>query len=231
VSEYITHGQALPEARRDALWNALVASRFVARNPLIGMFQGSRGFSFIFTEAGRATLEERFPFLRDYLALVGEPERWRGLRPGWTPRSWWKRRVPNAFYLNLLLLEPGQGVGRHIDVSLRVPSGDPEAAPEHVSVLYLSVPPGITGGALVLSRGERRVGEIHPSPGMLVHFRGDLTHEVQPFTGGPEGALRASLVCEQYAFEPDVLTRLPTFSIRSKAGFAAYLEEHRERGA
>lgn len=65
---------------------------------------------------------------------------------------------------------------------------------------------------------------------MLVHFQGDLQHEVEPFTGGPEGALRASLVCEQYVFAPEVLARLPTFRVQSKAGFAAYLDDHRERG-
>lgn len=52
---------------------------------------------------------------------------------------------------------------------------------------------------------------------------------MRPFTGGPEGALRASLVCEQYAFPDDVLARLPTFRIQSKAGFSAYLESQRER--
>lgn len=217
--------------RLEALREALLASRFVARSPLMGTFQGSRGFALIFTEAGRAKLEERFPFLRDYLALVLEPASWRGLLP-WKERLLGpgrERRRPNAYYVNLLLLEPGRGVGRHIDATLQEPSGVPGATPEHVSVLYLNVPEGARGGALVLSRGARPAGEVLPRPGMLVHFRGDLTHEVRPFSGGPEGALRASLVCEQYAFEPAALARLPGFRIQSKAGFAAYLEAHRER--
>ncbi|ATB39139.1 hypothetical protein CYFUS_004580 [Cystobacter fuscus] len=233
MSEYVTHRGALPKEALESLRGALLASRFVARSPLMGTFQGSRGFALIFTEAGRSTLEERFPFLRDYLARILEPRSWRGLLP-WRerllgPRP--ERRRPNAFYLNLLLLEAGRGVGRHIDATLQEPSGVPGATPEHVSVLYLNVPGGAKGGALVLSRGQLALGEVRPRPGMLVHFRGDLTHEVQPFTGGPEGALRASLVCEQYAFAPEALARLPAFRIQSKAGFSAYLEEHRARGS
>ena len=42
-------------------------------------------------------------------------------------------------------------------------------------------------------------------------------------------ARRASLVCEQYAFPPEALARIPTFRIQSKAGFAAYLDDWRER--
>ncbi|EPX56296.1 hypothetical protein D187_007638 [Cystobacter fuscus DSM 2262] len=233
MSEYVTHRGVLPGQALESLRGALLSSRFVARSPLMGTFQGSRGFAVIFTETGRATLEERFPFLRDYLAQVMEPRSWRGLLP-WRerllgPRP--ERRRPNAFYLNLLLLEAGRGVGRHIDATLQEPSGVPGATPEHVSVLYLNVPEGAKGGALVLSRGQLALGGVRPRPGMLVHFRGDLTHEVQPFTGGPEGELRASLVCEQYAFAPEALARLPAFRIQSKAGFSAYLEEHRARGA
>ena len=232
MSEYVTHRHALPSAQLEALREALLSSRFVARSPLMGTFQGSRGFALVFTAAGRPALEARFPFLRDYLARVMEPGGWRGLLP-WKERLLGPspaRRAPNAFYLNLLLLEAGRGVGRHIDATLQEPSGVPGATPEHVSVLYLHVPEGAKGGTLVLSRGVQPAGEVRPRPGMLVHFRGDLTHEVRPFTGGPESALRASLVCEQYAFAPEALARLPEFRIQSKAGFAAYLEEHRERG-
>ncbi len=233
MSEYVTHRNALTGVRLESLRDALLSSRFVARSPLTGMFQGSRGFAFIFTEAGRDTLEGRFPFLREYLALVMDPASSRGLLP-WRERLFGprpERRKPNAFYLNLLLLEPGRGVGSHIDATLQEPSGVPGATPEHVSVLYINVPERVKGGALVFARDDKPVGKVRPRPGMLVHFRGDLTHEVQPFTGGGEGALRASLVCEQYAFEPKALTRLPEFRIQSKAGFAAYLEEHRQRSA
>jgi hypothetical protein len=197
----------------------------------MGTFQASKGFAFIFTEAGRATLLERFPFLTDYLALVMDPATTRELLP-WRERLLGPRKDrlrPNAFYLNLLLLEAGKSVGRHIDATLQEPSGVPGAVPEHVSVLYLEVPTGAEGGALHLLRDDQPVGTVRPRPGLLVQFRGELQHEVQPFTGGPQGALRASLVCEQYAFGPEALARIPTFRIQSKAGFAAYLDAHRDR--
>jgi hypothetical protein len=233
VSEYVTHRDALTGPRLESLREALLASRFVAHSPLMGTFQASKGFAFIFTEAGKATLLERFPFLTDYLSLVMEPATTRGLLP-WRERLFGPRQErlrPNAFYLNLLLLEAGKGVGRHIDATLQEPSGVPGAVPEHVSVLYLEVPAGAKGGALHLQREEQPVGSVRPRPGLLVQFRGDLQHEVLPFTGGPQGAVRASLVCEQYAFSPEALARIPTFRIQSRAGFAAYLDAHRDREA
>nr|WP_246357094.1 2OG-Fe(II) oxygenase [Pyxidicoccus fallax] len=197
----------------------------------MGTFRASRGFAFIFTHEGRATLEARFPFLSGYLERVLDPDSARGLLP-WRER-WWrrgrKRPVPNAFYLNLLLLDAGTGVGRHIDATLQGPSGVPGATPEYVSVLYLRVPERAKGGELRLLQSNVPVGEVRPREGLLVHFRGDLQHEVHPFTGGEEGAQRASLVCEQYVFPPDALARIPTFRIQSKAGFAAYLDAQRER--
>ncbi|MBN1204141.1 MAG: 2OG-Fe(II) oxygenase [Myxococcaceae bacterium] len=231
MSEYVTHRDALTGSRLEALREALLASRFVARSPLMGSFQASKGFAFIFTEEGRATLLERFPFLADYVSLVMDPATTRGLLP-WRERLFGarqERQRPNAFYLNLLLLEAGKGVGRHIDATLRAPSEVEGAVPEHVSVLYLTVPEGAHGGSLQLLRADQPVGRVRPRPGLLVQFRGDLQHEVHPFTGGAEGALRASLVCEQYAFGPEALARIPTFRIQSKAGFSAYLDEHRSR--
>lgn len=223
---FITHREALPVDELNALRDALLGSRFVARSPLMGTFRASRGFAFIFTHEGRATLEERFPFLRAYLARVLAPGSARGLQP------WWERLlrrppppIPNAFYLNLLLLDAGTPVGRHLDATLQEPSGMPGATPHHVSVLYLQMPRGAAGGALRLFEDQRPVGEVHPHPGVLVHFRGDLQHEVEPFVGGEPEALRASLVCEQYVFPPEALARLPTFRIQSKAGFAAYLAD------
>jgi hypothetical protein len=231
VSEYVTHRHALTGPRLESLREALLSSRFVARSPLMGSFQASKGFAFIFTEEGKATLLERFPFLADYLSLVMDPATTRGLLP-WRERLFGPREErprPNAFYLNLLLLEPGKGVGRHIDATLQDPSGVKGAVPEHVSVLYLAVPEGAKGGSLHLLRDDQPVGTVRPRPGLLVQFRGDLQHEVHPFTGGAQGALRASLVCEQYVFGPEALARIPTFRIQSKAGFAAYLDAHRER--
>jgi hypothetical protein len=233
VSEYVTYRNAMLGPGIEALRKALLSSRFVATSPLTGSFQASRGFAFSFTDEGRATLLGRFPFLADYLALVTDPATTRGLLP-WRERLFGpreERRRPNAFYINLLLLQAGKSVGRHIDATLQEPSGVKGAVPEHVSVLYLEVPTGARGGELHLLRNDESLGKVRPRPGLLVQFRGDLQHEVQPFTGGPEGAVRASLVCEQYAFEPEALARLPTFQIQSKAGFAAYLDTHRDHTA
>jgi hypothetical protein len=231
VRTYTTQREALPTPALNALREALLGSRFVARSPLMGTFRASRGFAFIFTHEGRATLEARFPFLSCYLGRVLDPGSARGLLP-WRERLLGARKervLPNAFYLNLLLLDAGTAVGRHIDATLQEPSGVPDATPRHVSVLYLQVPERAKGGELCLLRDNVPVGEVRPREGMLVHFRGDLQHEVRPFTGGPEGARRASLVCEQYAFPPEALARLPSFRIQSKAGFAAYLDDWRER--
>ncbi len=230
MSEYVTRRKAMPRSGIESLRKALLASRFVATSPLTGSFQASRGFAFVFTEEGRATLLGRFPFLSDYLALVMDPATTRGLLP-WRERLFGPRKErlrPNAFYLNLLMLAEGKSVGRHIDATLQEPSGVKGAVPEHVSVLYLEVPSGAKGGDLHLLRKDQTVGKVLPRPGMLVQFRGDLLHEVLPFTGGPEGALRVSLVCEQYAFQPEALARVPAFQIQSKAGFAAYLDSHRD---
>lgn len=213
------------------LREALLGSRFVARSPLMGTFRASRGFAFIFTLEGRATLEARFPFMSCYLATVLDPASARGLLP-WRERLFGPRQErprPNAFYLNLLLLDAGTPVGRHIDATLQEPGGVPGATPRHVSVLYLQVPERAKGGELRLLRDDVPVGEVRPREGLLVHFRGELQHEVRPFTGGEAGARRASLVCEQYVFPPEALARLPTFRIQSKAGFAAYLDAQRER--
>jgi hypothetical protein len=230
--EYVILRDALPRAELEALGDALLGSRFVARSPLMGTFRASRGFSFIFTQEGRATLEERFPFLSAYLRCILDGDSASRLPP--KPRRWFDLRArasprPNAWYVNLLLLGAGTPVGRHIDATLQEPSGVKGATPEHVSVLYLRVPPDIEGGALRLYREHESRGQVLPEAGMLLHFRGDLAHEVQPFQGGPEGALRASLVCEQYALSRRAVARIPAFRIQSKAGFSAYLEAQRER--
>ena len=67
-----------------------------------------------------------------------------------------------------------------------------------------------------------------PEANAVLHFRGDLAHEVCAFEAGP-GALRASLVIEQYHFGPDALERLPEFQLESRAGFGAYLKHHADR--
>ncbi|HLL55925.1 MAG TPA: 2OG-Fe(II) oxygenase [Myxococcaceae bacterium] len=224
---FVVNRRAFDAPSVERLRESLLASPYVAKSTLGGSFRGSRGFAITFTAQGRAALEERFPFLSGYLAQALDPSAGRRLQP------WYRRLIgrtgkePNAFYLNLLLLGEGGGVGRHVDATLRGPSGVEDAVPERVSVLYLQVPERKAGGELRLYRDHVPVGVFQPEPGALLHFRGELLHEVTPLEGAAEGALRASLVCEQYHLPPPALEQLAPVQVQSKAGFAAYLTEKR----
>jgi len=97
-----------------------------------------------------------------------------------------------------------------------------------VSVLYLELPRRSRGGELRLWAHSDVIGTHVPVENELVHFRGDLAHEVCPFEGQ---GLRASLVMEQYHLEPQAVARLPAFKLDSRAGFGAYLKAHAAWGA
>lgn len=216
--------QALPAAEFEALRASVMASAFVGSSTLNGPFESSRGFGITFTQAGIAELTKRFPALAPWLTCTLGAPAIRALTP------WWRRtpsRLPNAWYLNLLMVGPGAEVARHIDGTLMGPAGVTDHPPECVSVLYLAVP-AATGGMLQLWNGSIPVGLITPKTGEAVHFRGDLAHAVRAFEG-PAEARRASLVIEQYHFEPDALARLPAFQLDSRAGFGAYLKDHAAR--
>jgi 2OG-Fe(II) oxygenase superfamily len=210
---------ALPVDAFVALKTALLESPLVGRSTLAGPFQASRGFAVLFREAGRAEVLRHFPSLTPYF------ERALG-RPAVTALTpWWRRptRLPNAWYLNVLLVSSGGAVSRHVDATLRNVSGDEAAVPELVSVLYLQVP-NAAGGELALFDGERWATRLAPRENQRVHFRGDLAHEVRPFEAA--GQLRASLVIEQYHLAEAELARVPHFRLESKAGFSAYLHHH-----
>jgi hypothetical protein len=215
---------ALAAAAFDALRGALLDSAFVSASTLNGPFRASRGFGVTFTEAGRRQLTDRFPALAPWLdQALGLPAM-QALTP------WWRRTpgpLPNAWYLNLLVVGPGAEVARHVDGTLMKPAGVTGHPPACVSVLYLEVP-AARGGELALWSGALPVGLLAPRPGQVVHFRGDLAHAVRPFEGAP-GARRASLVLEQYHFAPEPLARLPDFKLDTKAGFGAFLDDHARR--
>ena len=221
--------------RRDALAQvraAVLGSPLVGASTLAGSFQASRGFGVVFTSEGVETFRARFPFLVPFWRIAREPAPERQLIP--LPMRWWRAPPPpNAFFLNLLSLGPGAEVGRHVDATLAKPSGEPDATPLLVSVLYLSVPDGGRGGRLMLDeeRSARAVGALVPREGTLIHFRGDLAHRVEAFSAPSPTALRASLVLEQYRLPDAALARLPAFQIQSRAGFPAYLEDHRRRAS
>jgi 2-oxoglutarate-Fe(II)-dependent oxygenase superfamily protein len=229
MPEWVRIRRPLGEAALQAVATGVLESPLVARSTLAGSFRGSRGFAITFTLPGLPTLERRYPFLAPFLAEAISHRAHLALEP-WLRRRRRAREGPartrNAFYLNVLLVADGGSIGRHTDATLRGPSGEAEAVPEQVTVLYLRAPERFRGGELRLYRGERRVARIRPSPGRLIHFRGDLQHEVTPMETRA-GALRASLVLEQYHLDADALARLPELNVQSKAGFAAYLEDRR----
>lgn len=220
MRRFTTRRRALPAAQFEALRRALLGSPLVGATTLNGPFRSSRGFAVTFTDAGRAEVEARFPEVAPWLErTLGTPAR-RSLTP------WFERVGPpaNAWYLNVLLVSAGGTVGRHVDATLREKTGVDDALPLLVSVLYLQVPRA-KGGTLKLWVGDELVGEVAPRENSTVNFRGDLAHEVVAFEG-EAGALRASLVIEQYRFGAEVLAQLPPFHLDSRAGFGAYLAHH-----
>lgn len=205
----------------EALESLLLGSPLLGESTLGGTFLQTRGFAFTFTAAGRGQLEARFPALTPFLARAIDRDGPRKLVPWHSP--WTKPPTPNAWYLNVLVVKGGGQVGRHLDATLQGPAESPGTTPVVVSVLYLRVPTG-SGGELVLHAGPMEVARVQPKARTLLHFRGELAHEVTKVEG--DGALRASLVLEQYAFAPEALKRLPALQLDSRAGFDAFLALH-----
>lgn len=148
----------------------------------------------MFRRSHLTTVAEQFPYFKRYLDQALQPD-------------------CNAFYLNPLLLKAGSRVDPHIDRSLRSYCKTIEP-PAVVSVLYVSVPPNLAGGELVLRSRQRQVGQIRPQANTLLWFQGDLTHAVMAVTAGGD---RLSLVCEQYCLEDNQLQDIPEFHLESRA--------------
>ncbi|MFZ9886117.1 MAG: 2OG-Fe(II) oxygenase [Myxococcota bacterium] len=196
----------------------LLGSPLVGKSPLVGTFAASRGFSLVFTADAVDEVRRRFPVLGTFLNCALAPNVRASLVSRWD-RLLGQSAVPppNAFYLNLLLLRHGSGVGPHIDATLREESGVEDAIPELVTVLYLRTP--ASGGVLRLREGRRHIADIQPSPGALLAFAGHLTHEVLPVDGEPDDGPRASLVCEQYHLPATGVARLPRCRVHTMADF------------
>lgn len=221
MPEYSVTPRAVDEDALARLEQELARSPFVGESPLSGTFLQSRGFAIVFTRAGEGELRARFPSLAPYLELALSRQARRSLvsvKDRLLGKS--EPLAPNAFYLNVLVLGPGDEVGAHIDATLQDLSGS-EDFPQLVSVLYLRCPSA--GGRLRLWRGPAHVADIEPARGAFVCFDGELTHAVLPFGAGDESEARLSLVCEQYALPPEALARVPAFRLHSKAGFGGYL--------
>lgn len=191
---YEQHAQAFSPAYLRKLQARILACPYFAVNNLNRDFVGTKGFSLVFQQGHLSEVERQFPYFMTYLNRV--------MQPGC-----------NAFYLNPLLLQSGSRVDPHIDRSLRsyCKTINP---PDVVSVLYVTVPPDLVGGELVLRSHKRQVGQITPETNTLVFFQGDLTHAVNPVTSV---GTRLSLVCEQYNLEPAELEDIPPFQLESRA--------------
>lgn len=196
MAAHSEQAQALPPAELRSLARAIRASPLFTTNTLNRDFVGTRGFSVVFRRSELARVTREFPAFRSYLE--------RALRPD-----------ANAFYLNPLELAHGSRVDPHIDRSLRSYLAE-VLPPLCVSVLYVEVPPGMQGGALVLARGKKPLARVRPASGTLVVFEGDLTHSIERVdTPGK----RLSLVCEQYELEPDELEHVPAYALESRARY------------
>lgn len=227
MTEYRRIAKALPEPQFLALRAALMGSPFVSKSQLNGAFRTSRGFGVAFTAAGRAKVLEQHPELEPFFALAIDRLPEKQLQAFWS-----RARVPrpNAWYLNLLLVGSEGGVAPHIDATLSAAAGVTEATPRVVSVLYLQVP-ACGGGELVLAREKKLRGVVHPVERTLLHFRGDLEHQVRALEQAPKDAARASLVLEQYHFADEALARLPAYRLDSRAKFQLALEAASKRPA
>jgi hypothetical protein len=182
----------------DAIREAILDSRYMSVNNLNARFAGTYGFSVVFNREGVIEVKREFPAFAPYLDLALDAK-------------------ANAFFLNPLLVADGAGVAPHVDLSLATycPEVQP---PRRVSVLYVAVPQALEGGELCLYRGERPVAKLQPQQGALLHFRGDLRHEVLPVRAGAPTIYdaRLSLVMEQYRVPDDLLPGVPRFLIGSR---------------
>jgi hypothetical protein len=229
VPEFAYIRSAIPPAELEPLRSQLLGSVFVAKSTLTGAFEQSHGFAMTFKQGGRSELERRFPALAAHFTRVlGEPAI-RAVQPWWSRLRKRPVELPNAWYMNLLLVGEGGNIKAHTDVTLGREAGLPGTTPRVVSVAYLTVPKRKAGGELVLARNRRIRAVIIPEEGALLHFRGDMPHEVRPVEQMEGGAQRASLVIEQYHFPEEALARLPDFQLDSRAGFGAFLKFHEGR--
>ena len=112
----------------------------------------------------------------------------------------------NAFYLNALIIDDGNYVYKHIDVSLDKYLGFVVKA-HNVSVLYLRVPDDIVGGELKLYLGDE-IQSVKPETGKIISFDG-YSHSVDVTYTKHQ---RISLVLESYYLMEESYSKIPTFT-------------------
>lgn len=204
------------------LKNNLLRLKFDKQINLGGSFKNAYGLTFIFKPEFRKNVYARFPYLKNFIeAIIADDI--------------------NIYFINSLIIRDDGGIGIHLDGSIG--KFDPKnfSCPERVSVLYIDVPE-MSGGELRLfqkaGKFEKAAGgqlglqeltgahrstqpftlmaSIQPVKNKLVHFRGNLLHEVTPVikTRQDDKRLRISLVCEQYNINPENLYKYPDFEIQ-----------------
>jgi hypothetical protein len=213
VAYFRIHKGAFDEKTIQGMRAQLLDSRLLGKSQLVGGFRQSQGFGIVFTRPGIGRVRERFPELTPFLNLILSGSSDHGVQPGW--RAIFPAAQANAFYINVLVLSQKTAVTRHVDGTLQTPSGVATVVPRTVSVLYLAAPNQSDGGSLKLYANHIPVKSIQPEPGLVVHFRGTLSHEILPLTRTNQ--TRESVVCEQYVFSKRVAARLPEFEIQSRA--------------
>jgi hypothetical protein len=182
----------------------LRTSPYLQQNVLNQRFATTQGFSAVFQQ--EASFLAHFPLLEPYLTRIADSQ-------------------CNVSYLNALVLGDQGHVDRHVDHSIR--GYDAKLPlPRQVWVLYVQVPL-MTGGELLFYNDQDQITrEIEPETGLLVRFPGHARHAIRSMQQSHgDSEARISLVCEQYALSPAQCQSIPEFTIKSNAGFDAFLNQ------
>tara|TARA_B100000085_G_C18400183_1_gene454247 strand:+ start:54 stop:698 length:645 start_codon:yes stop_codon:yes gene_type:complete len=157
------------------------------RTNLFGGLDNVYSLDFAFTKDGVSELLNDSNYLKPFIDEVVDTDKY------------------NAFYLNALIIDDGNSVQKHLDVSL---SGflKFQVKAHNVSVLYLRVPDDMVGGELKLYLGNV-LQSVKPEAGKIVSFDGyphsvDVTHTKHQ---------RISLVLESYYLMEESYSKIPTF--------------------
>lgn len=181
----------------EALVDGVLNSPYLGNSPLGPEFVKTKGFSIVFQRDAMEALISAFPYLCQFLDCCVFPK-------------------SNAFYLNTLIMTDGSRVDAHIDCRLVV-SQNMRIIPTIVSIFYASADPA-GGGHLTLGTGTPQATTIAPKPGDLLHFRGDIVHDVSPYMSQSP---RINVVCEQYNLTSELLDDFPIFEVITQATDAA----------
>jgi hypothetical protein len=133
---------------------AIAASKLPGASQLDGGFAATRGFGVACHVDAVVDAVARVPWIGPFVDVALDPRLLsRLLRPTLLERvATTILGSVNALYLNVLVVPPGAGVGRHVDATLGVataaPGDDRPLSPRAVVVLYVDVPEERQGAGL-----------------------------------------------------------------------------------